>query len=66
MDKEKLINLVWVLVLVPIVFSIFGAIRQAGLQATANWPLQLLKYFAFLALLTTAPYIIGKLIKYRP
>ena len=66
MNKDKLINLVWVLVLVPIVFSIFGAIRQAGLQVSANWPLQVIKYFAFLALLTGTPFIVGKLIKHRP
>ena len=62
MDKDKLINLIWVLVLVPIVFSIFGAIREAGLQATPYWPLQMLKYVAFLALLTGAPVLVGKII----
>jgi hypothetical protein len=62
MNKENAINLVWVLVLIPIIFCIFGAIRAAGLQAAPDWPLQVLKYFAFLGLLTGAPVLVGKLV----
>ncbi len=63
MDKDKITNLIWVLVLVPVVFSIFGAIREAGLQGSPYWPLQTLKYFVFLALLTGVPVLVEKVLR---
>lgn len=38
MNKEKAVNLAWVIILVPIVLSIFKMIRYGGFQESEWWP----------------------------
>jgi hypothetical protein len=63
MQKEKAVNLAWVLILFPLVMQIFGAIRST-MDKNISVMIQGIALNVFMLLLLLAiPYAVGKIIK---
>lgn len=61
MNRDKVVNLAWVLILVPMVLSIFKLIRYAGFREGDNWFLMMGLIIAGMALMLFIPHVTGKI-----
>ncbi len=61
MNRDKVVNLAWVLILVPMVLSIFKLIRYAGFREGEYWLLMMGLIVAAMALMLSIPHLTGKI-----
>lgn len=59
MNKEKAVNLAWVLILVPMVLGIFKLIKYAGFQDAENWPVMMVLVAVGMVLMLLIPWGTG-------
>lgn len=57
MNKDKAVNLAWVLILVPMVLSIFKLIRYAGFREESHWLLMMALILSGMAVMLLVPRI---------
>ncbi len=61
MNRDKVVNLAWVLILVPMVLSIFKLIRYAGFREGDNWLLMMGLIIVGMALMLVIPIATGRI-----
>lgn len=61
MNRDKAVNLAWVLILVPMVLSIFKLIRYAGFREDTHWLAMMGLIIAGMVVLLLIPQITGRL-----
>lgn len=63
MNKKKKVNLIWVMVLVPIVLIVFGAIEATMIPEISRMLIAVAWRFIAIVALAFIPYFAAKLIK---
>ncbi len=61
MNRDKVVNLAWVIILVPMVLSIFKLIRYAGFREDDHWLMMMVSIIALMALMLLIPHLTGKI-----
>jgi len=61
MNRDKVVNLAWVLILVPMVLSIFKLIRYAGFREGDHWLLMMGLIIGVMAMMLMIPKLTGKI-----
>lgn len=61
MNKDKAVNLAWVIILVPMVLSIFKLIRYAGFREEPHWLMMMGLIATGMAIMLLIPEITGRL-----
>lgn len=61
MNREKIVNLAWVIILVPMVLSLFKLIRYAGFREGDNWLLMMGVNIVAMAAMLMVPFITAKI-----
>ena len=60
MNRDKVVNLAWVLILVPMVLSIFKLIRYAGFREDEYWLPMMGAVIAFMVVLLFIPKVTAR------
>jgi hypothetical protein len=60
MQKEKAVNLAWVIVLVPIIMQIYGAIKATMESKISSMAMGIIWHLLLMVCFAAIPIIIGK------
>jgi hypothetical protein len=61
MSRDKAVNLAWVIILVPMVLSIFKLIRHAGFREDEHWLLMMILIITGMVIMLLIPKITGRI-----